>query len=47
MSLEKEVFPHMAKEEELFAFDLKGWALLVIMCNVTFASNLLIRYYNK
>ena len=24
MSLEKEVFPYMAKEEELFAFDLKG-----------------------
>ena len=24
MSLEKEVFPYMAREEELFAFDLKG-----------------------
>ena len=29
MSLEKEVFPYMAKEEELYAFDLRGVALTV------------------
>ena len=29
MSLEKEVFPYMAKEEELYAFDLKGVVLTV------------------
>ena len=46
MSLEKEVFPHMAKEEELFAFDLKGWASLV-MCSVTFAGILLTRVIYK
>ena len=30
MSLEKEVFPYMAKEEELYAFDLKGAVLINI-----------------
>ena len=29
MSLEKEVFPYMAKEEDLYAFDLKGLVLTV------------------
>ena len=31
MSLEKEVFPYMAKEEELYAFDLKGAVLIIIL----------------
>ena len=29
MSLEKEVFPYMAREEELYAFDLKGAVLII------------------
>ena len=32
MSLEKEVFPYMAKEEELYAFDLKGAILINVLC---------------
>ena len=28
MSLEKQVFPYMANEEELYAFDLKGAVLI-------------------
>ena len=35
MSLEKEVFPYMAKEEELYAFDLKG-AVFISVANALF-----------
>ena len=31
MSLEKEVFPYMAKEEELYAFDLKGAISIAVL----------------